>query len=150
MDTEVVAPGYCRKYSNFIRSNVLTHFNDPKDSFCLLSARWRHHLKHHKKLMLQLCFGGMLQLPNKDTNQSFCLCASLALHKKQAARIKWIWGLLIALHKRSLALWRNLSCELNLKWIQIMFFAATRRAMLDFSSLCLSLKIAVCDVGREN
>lgn len=121
---------------------LLTHFNDPKDSFSLLSTLWRHHLKHHKEFYVSV----MLRwnaANAKSRHKSkffflllyFCLFASLV---QKQARMKWIWGLLIAVHKRSLCVMKKSLgfFELNLKWIQIMFFAATRRVLCCFQFLC--------------
>lgn len=96
--------------------------------------------------MLQLCLAGMLQVPNRDTNQSFRLSAAF----REASRIKCMWSLLIALFTNDRCVMKKyLFFELNLKWIfQIIFFAATRRLMLFiFSSF--SVLIAQCVMPRE-
>lgn len=93
--------------------------------------------------MLQLCFAGM-HCNCQIESQIKSLHSSARGLRSAPKGMKWIRGLLIAAFtKDRFALWstteRNISLsQLNLKWIQIMFFAATRRL------LCSSRLLAWC------
>lgn len=133
---------------------VLTHFNDAKDSFSLLSTTWRHHSKSTIKSVYGFSYASaecckcQIETQIKDSLS----CAVLSRSSRQAGKNDVnMRPINSEVHKRSLCVMRKSRSEtlfeLNLKWIQIMFFAATRFMLFSDSRLSVSVRHSVCDAG---